>query len=482
MKKVICLLLCVFVLLPCCSACEKEPKKEAGPITLTVLTELTNGIGVTPRVAAPDYAAALNSVINEFNYTHDSVQIKKEVLPWEKSSSKREIQLQNLQTELMAGKGPDIFLLPSGVTEGEDRTRLESVFPDVQMAMKNLFFADLSDYYDADEELKTEELQQDVMNAGVLDGARYVLPLGWDMPIVAVNLDKIEEFGFTQEDFSLPFPEFLRACDNSSPRGVVAGMYSDYTALCFPQLFDYEKETVAVTQELLSDTVESFSSLFDHYKSLDDNTIVVRPASAELDTYLGLGDPPVREWPFHLSTKIPFYTGKLHETLDLMAMAKYEEEPVVFYPLRSGDGSTVAEVTFYGAVNANCEYPEEAYEFLRMLLQPEVQFQIGYGKDGPTELAQCNIAWPVRVENSVEQGWNARQRHIRKWTIEQPERRQAMVELSLTEEDIPLAHEPIDHVRFRTALDASLMGREWLLRPDCADWTMEKLKYHIAES
>ena len=477
MKKLLSLFVCALLLLSCCSACEKGPEKEAGPVTLTILTELNNGLGVSPEWGADYYAQALNSVINEFNRTHDSVKIEKQVLPWDKTSSKREIQLQNLQTELMAGKGPDIFLLPSGVTEGENQTRLESVFPDVQMAMKNLFFADLSDYYDADEDLKTEELQQDVMNAGVLGGARYVLPLGWDMPVVAVNLDKIEEFGFTQEDFSLPFPEFLRACDNSSPRGVVAGMYSEYTALCFPQLFDYEKETVAVPQELLSDTVDSFSSLFEHYKGFDNNTVTVGLTAKSLDSYLSQDGAP-----FHLSANLPFYVDTLHQTLDLMAMAKCEDEPVVFYPLRSGDGSTVAEVTFYGAVNANCEHPQEAYEFLRMLLMPEVQFQTGYGEKGPTELAQCNIAWPVRVKNSVPQTWKARLKWAGKTVTNRLERLQALVELNLTEEDIPLFDEPIDHVRFRTVVDASLAGREWLLRPDCADWTMEKLKYHIAES
>lgn len=479
MRKIFCVFLSVLLLLTSFSACKDSGSpSEDGPVTLTVLTEVTNGLGLLPAMGAENYVHALDSVIHEFNMTHTSVRIEKEVLGWDKSSSKRDIQIQNLQTELMAGKGPDIFLLPSGVTAGEKGGLLESIFPDVKMTMKNFYFADLSDYYDADEELKTEELQQDVMNAGVLDGARYVLPLGWNMPIVAVNLDKIEGVGLKQEDFALPFPEFLRACDNSSGRGVVAGMYADYTALCFSELFDYEKETVAVSQELLNDTVDSFSSLFEHWQSLDDNTLYVGLTARGIGTYLSQDGAP-----FHLSSNLPFCVADLYQAADLIAMAKCEEEPVVFYPLRSGDGSTVAEVTFYGAVNANCEYPEEAYEFLRMLLTPEAQFQTGYGEGWPTELNLCDIAWPVRVKDSVEQGWNARMRWIRRLDNRyQPERWKELVEVSLTEEDIPLFDGQIDHVRFRTSLDASLMGRNWLLRPDCAAWTMEQLKYHIAES
>lgn len=479
MRKIFCVFLSVLLLLTCFSACKDSGSpSEDSPVTLTVLTEVTNGLGLLPAMGAENYLHALDSVIHEFNLTHTSVQIKKEVLGWDKSSSKRDIQIQNLQTELMAGKGPDVFLLPAGVTAGEKGALLESIFPDVEMAMKNFYFADLSDYYDADEELKTEELQQDIMDVGVLDGARYVLPLGWNMPIVAVNLDKIEEFGFTQEDFSLPFPEFLRACAGSGGRGVVAGTIFNYTSLCFSELFDYEKETVAVTQELLKDTVDSFSSLFEHYQSLDESITYVGLTARNVATYLSQDGAP-----FHLSSNLPFCVADLYQATDLIAMAKCEEEPLVFYPLRSGDGSTVAEVTFYGAVNANCEYPEEAYEFLRMLLTPEVQFQTGYGKDETTALDECDIAWPVRVKDSVEQGWKARMRWIRRLDNSyQPERWKELIEVSLTEEDVPLFDGQIDHVRFRTSLDASLMGRNWLLRPDCAGWTMEQLKYHIAES
>ena len=54
-----------------------------------------------------------------------------------------------------------------------------------------------------------------------------------------------------------------------------------------------------------------------------------------------------------------------------VAYAQYQE--LVAAPFAAQDGSIVANVSYYGAVSANCAAVEEAYEFLKLLLSKEVQ-------------------------------------------------------------------------------------------------------------
>ena len=64
-----------------------------------------------------------------------------------------------------------------------------------------------------------------------------------------------------------------------------------------------------------------------------------------------------------------FLSDDLFMHLDV-AYAQYQE--LVAAPFAAQDGSIVANVSYYGAVSANCAAVEEAYEFLKLLLSREV--------------------------------------------------------------------------------------------------------------
>ena len=190
---VIILLVCVLfpVLLVGCGNTE---------ITLRVLTEASN----PQNQGHSRFYDQLDILIEQFMAQHENVTVVVERLP--EAGTEREYAIERLRASIMAGKGPDIFVMPSPGTNiyfgAPDEIITEDVlFPDVEQAMHNGLFYDLSEFYDADSELDKDGLVTSVMDAGTVGDARYVLPLRYNFPVAYVYPEKFEEAGLDLEIF-----------------------------------------------------------------------------------------------------------------------------------------------------------------------------------------------------------------------------------------------------------------------------------------
>ena len=204
--------LSVCILLVLLTGCEQEK----APSTLA--PAFSGDKVVTLRVAVEDSFDGkiddflhryLRELQGNFCRIHGDVEVVIERIPKENG---REEVLQRLRTELMIGKGPDILLLPTLPTDNRDLIGyVEPLVQDVQQAMHNGLFLDISAYYDADTELDKDALNQDIMDAGLLDGARYVLPLCYDLPVAYVNKKAFAEGGVSDDIFTYGAADFLNA-------------------------------------------------------------------------------------------------------------------------------------------------------------------------------------------------------------------------------------------------------------------------------
>ena len=106
------------------------------------------------------------------------------------NEQERAVYLQQLRTEILQGGGPDCYLLSTDNTlildEPEQYTyvEVEPLFADVGPAMRNGLFYDISLLYDANDSFGKDGLNSRIMDAGMVDGKRYVLPLRYDMPVI----------------------------------------------------------------------------------------------------------------------------------------------------------------------------------------------------------------------------------------------------------------------------------------------------------
>ena len=443
-------------------------------ITLRLLVEDDLG-GVAEKTASDIFHMYLGRFVREYSFKSENVEIVVEEIP---NGAGREEALQRLRAEIMMGEGPDMVLLPSAPTQYYELAGyVEPLFADVQQAMRNGLFLDIGAYYDADPELDKGALNQTVMDAGIYDGARYVLPLSYNMPVAYVAKEAFAQSGVPQDIFTYGAADLMNAVAQMEDPAVVANFYQTYTRGApmifnfFPQLIDYETGEVAVTAEEFAEYLRAWQNC---QARLGEASAEGQIMSYTRDLFVYFVGGFVTYW-----TENDFFAScdSLLRAADNVLLANHYDVELDMYPLRDIDGSVVADVTMYAAVTSGCQHPELAYDFLRQFLSEEFQWQTG---EISSDLDF--FGWPVRIKGSanpvcdVDVGTNP------------------ISGENITDEDMPILNVQIDHVRFPIPLepefaeaveglydarnkvpvetDLDQMAREWI----------NKLQVHVDES
>lgn len=370
MKKICSLLLMLAMLLACFFGCSKIEETDND---LWVVTEKTWWDGMN---------GLTQTLIDQFQETHEDINIKLDILPLDKEE--REVYLEQLRASIMSGKGPDIYLLPtSGFLHAtsvnlSEYLPIEKLFPDESLAMHNGHFTDISEYYDADEALNKEELVTAVMDGGVIGDARYILPLRYDYPVIYAATDRLEsletDLNVLKSGVVTDIMDLAIETNNGllADGGVTAyfdGDASNYL-VHLPQLVDYEEGKIVLSKDEISDYLNKAQTNFAVSSSKYRTLKGCRNCFLDLDEiYL------TENWHVGSSSNV-LSSGYLHNAIEMSAVSKAAGVDVTMIPVRNADGELVASVTYYGAVGSSCENPEMAYEFLRLFLLEESQWEL----------------------------------------------------------------------------------------------------------
>lgn len=494
MKRFISLLLAMTLLCALCAGCNGDkqlanatPQQDPdAPCTLRVVTEST---AASCNYMDPGVSFLVDAIYNTINYyksAHQNVDVELEILPGTEEA--RNARLQALRTEIMAGKGPDLFLLPAGRLSGEEGWEMPALFQNVEQAMQNGHFADLSAFYDADTELKTDELQRSIMDAGVVDGKRFILPLGFDCSLFVGNGGKLDALDFdlteaASNDLFFMYDAVLEHGDPSLAFGAWIG--SGVLPNHFSHLFDFASERVNLSEDELL-------RYLNYQQKLTAQRINFQPNDniGEVFSYcraLQDGDEEVK-FIYGEECNFPMNGTRLSIIPDALGLAKYEKVDLVKEQARTTSGETLAKVTYWGAVNAASEVQAQAYELLRLFLMPEVQFQTGFGGlSTRLKMQQRRIGWPVRVAGSVQAQWKVAR------GAASGEVASELVKIDLTDDELPFLSQPFDEVRFDYDLgwENRLLVQELAFSnfpatdaqlEEAATKVLEELRYYLAES
>ena len=393
--------------------------------------------------------------MEKFNDAYPEVDFVFEELPIEEE--KRESRLEQLRVEIMSGKGPDIYLLPS-VNEP-----YESLIVDVKQSMHNGFFTDVSQYYNADDSLQKDGFKEEIMEAGVLNGKRYVLPLRFDMPIYYVDESELNKYGLTTDIFLKGIQEIYEEIvylENSTlAKGVLVEMNKDVLNI-FSELIDYEKNKVLVSRE----EVSSFSNLYKEIVKLSERNVgenynedVLTSVTSYVLNNIYWGNQNMPVFGKNLS---------MSDAMSLITFGKIAGKELEMFPVRSVDGSVTAEITYWTAVGANCGHPELAYEFISMFLSEEAQWETTTEKvykENPTLVLK---GWPVLVEGSAMHLWKLYRNQYRGtlydgetgWQV----RKAKFLQSTLIDEDIPSLAWEIDVVHFSADFEMQMTVEEFV--------------------
>ena len=356
------------------------------PISLWVVTEETASDGM-------NYQARM--IADRFQKEHPNVTIQLEILPWDES--KRAARLEELSEKMDAGCGPDVFLLPTAVVAELDYpTRytyryIQPLFPDASAAMREGFFADIEDYYVGDTSLGKSALKSEVMEAGKVGQARYILPIRFNQPIIYVFEGVLAPYGVSTDLSDLKtidrWMDFAIA--QGDPKLACGAEYTSHNA--FSSFIDYDRKTVALSP----DDVEVYMRRFQQLEALIGEDSIHRSGAALW--------PMMDQW-----YSYPIHLDSLSAALIYCEMAQERGETVSMYPLQSTDGDIIANVSYYGAVGSGCKNANAAYAFLRLFLTEEFQWETGRPDTQYARLLENS--WPVRTQNSAAPLWDSIQR------------------------------------------------------------------------
>ena len=458
------------------------------PAVLWVVTEQTVSDGM-------NYQA--QKAAESFEEAHEGITVRIDILPTD--PQEREICLKQLRAQIMAGKGPDVYLLPTGTVLTTDsptsssqirylmETEIDPLFQDVTQAMYSGVFQDISSWYDGDADLNTGGLQTDVMNAGVLEGCRYVLPLRYTMPVLLTDLSTAADSGISQERIDSGIGELAKLALNSGDSMMAAGLQMPDDTSRLGQLFDYEKGEMLVTEQdiadymrlyqawyamadapakqLITDCLEELRALLDealHY-SFDD-VLAELNVTVSLDSFNDAMD--YVSYGYHWSLDgFPLFSDSLVGVLYQSALGKVLEKDLAAQPLRGMDGSVTAEITYFGAVGSSCETPELAYAYLREFLTEAYQWDLVRPRASRTNIDYWNLpqelqtdgfvenSWPVRAKGAAPYLWDTFQYQLfyDNRGIGATTKRQRTLKaksLTVTDEDLSILDVPIDFVGF----------------------------------
>lgn len=411
-------LLCALIF----SGCSSE-ETSTEPITLWVVTEVTPSDAMNARV---------QYYIDQFQSEHPNVSIQLDILPY--AEPLRADYIKELYEKIESGEGPDIYLLPDRDILQTDRSywRVDPLFPDVELAMRAGIFADISRLYNSDFRLGKSALQKTVMDAGVVDGCRYVLPLRYEINTVYYFPDlisgnaELDRENWTISDLmqyaiDLGDPAIASAIDHIPAR-------SHYTPIeTFSNLIDYDSGKITLTQQELEEYLSTYQKL------------------AET---IGLGTTIYGGVHLHNVEEIVDYAPvRVNTVMGGIAFSAYAQKTdttLKMAPVRTNDGDVVATVSYFGAIGSDCKNVETAYEFLRIFLSEEAQWEAAYVDDRSLP-PLGSYGWPVRAKGATPYFYNT----ALKWTDRMDgSQLPSYKAIEMTDEDLPVLDTDIDIVRF----------------------------------
>ena len=276
-------------------------------------------------------SAGSGSVDDFFSYVPGngkSFLIITETLPPE--GQERSAALTRIRTEILAGKGPDVFICTCWVPVfGE-----EGLFKFPNQAMENRIFLPLDDYISGAKYMEWDRLLPVVMEAGKGQEGQMLLPLAYRFDVFLLDRDRFS----SSVEFPATWDELAESGDKLARS--LAGYVTPYDMM--GELADYDKDVPAFSEDEL---FEYMKKVLDHLKKVQSESIV----------------------PIFLNFSDSKFNGPDY-TMDLLKGREFD-----FFSTYNKDGGITADITAFAGINRNSAHPDEAFTVLDFLLNRDVQ-------------------------------------------------------------------------------------------------------------
>nr|WP_317283767.1 hypothetical protein [uncultured Sellimonas sp.] len=378
---VLCMAVLAMSLCSCTQAQQKGEKKK-----LTVITE-------------DRLFDQVNWAVKFIEGTDSTIEIEVQVLPEEEKE--RETKIQNLRTQIMAGKGPDIYLLERNSENAEGKAI--PLFENPYQTMKSGALASLDKFMKKDAYWKDNTYNKVFLKEGQYGGHQYIIPMSCSYDVLPKTKDMEAMTGETLEDW-------LKQVEDSKNPKMKAAMngFLVSTGKWMQPAVDYEKDKVLFDKEKWEKFVESWMTFSETYQ--DDVFVETEENIQEIDSII------------------------INSGMDLQVVPNL-------------NGRKTAEVRTYGAIGMSGDHKQEAYDFLMLFLNDKTQ---KYAKEHPDAHLPVLYGYIDRSGNGVPVQENA----LKQWLFYPSEEILKEATESLRE---------IDEVYFITQAEQNLADKAWEL-------------------
>lgn len=311
--KIFGIFICIISICVGTGGCNKNKEKEE--VTLNIIADST----VQDEV---------RNAANFFEKTQ-KININIEILPTEITD--RSTVIQKLHTEIMAGKGADVYIMDTDIDTSEMK---EELFPNPYQTMQSGALAALDEYMAEDSYWNDNNntYNMEILKAGEYDKKQYIIPISCSYYVFSGQEGSEKMTGSTLEEW---LNQSIKTSDLNLKNTIGRMLYLTSNRWFQPAI-NFEKQEVIFDKKKWEEFAISYLELCQETMSNNEER--------KEDSY----------------QLVPIRTYLNGENRFFQVMPDLE-------------GRKVASVVTYGAVGMSSDYKKEAYEFLMLFLNDKME-------------------------------------------------------------------------------------------------------------
>lgn len=319
------------------------------------------------------YELELKALFERFASEHPEIELIFELIPSggiiEDQEPERQNVISRLQTQLMAGRGPDIYFIDTTYAV----TSSSIVLPDIRLSMESGVFCDVVPLLES-VGVSIDEFIAPVVAAGQINGNQCIMPIRYSLNFIVTNDSTYELMGSGFQTAADTIDNLIVISQTPGAFShTLSGVSSDVRKitsffnpfyLSSPAIVDYDTRTVTVdsdfTRNLLTKAMTLEKNTYEDYN----NKLYTGNATDESWT----------EWNEYVKSDkyiiLDSYPGVAMQEagyLEHVGMTPHVNA------LPSQDGGAHALITFCAGIRNNSEHKREAAELLKFFLSEEIQ-------------------------------------------------------------------------------------------------------------
>lgn len=269
--------------------------------------------------------------------------VKASIVAIPRDEEKAELKIASLKTELMAGEGPDVFILKA--KQPLEEGNLTGLFPDPQKAISTGVFLKLDDYIARAKYMDPSTFPSLILNAGKNEDGQYILPYAYDYTLAAYNTSDLAH----PDQLPMSWNDVVSETDSDIYQSLPIYIY--YPQI-FTQIADYENDLL----------------LFDEDEFVHNALGCIEASQNSFDEN---------------NDKQAIYCG-LASGLELSIQRESAwkgNNAHTFWALPNTGGGVTACINVYTAINSHTKQSENAFSFLDLVYSPQVLSGEGFCVD-----------------------------------------------------------------------------------------------------